>query len=96
MSALMTIFPSPFNDLQWPSCLTVHRATVVSPVPANDGMRQLIPSRAQPLSPVSTGARMAQVERVFKRYGPVTVTFARFFNILRQLNGIVAGMLGMS
>jgi membrane protein DedA with SNARE-associated domain len=42
-----------------------------------------------------TAARFDAVERVFARYGAVTVTFARFVNILRQLNGIVAGTLGM-
>ena len=40
-------------------------------------------------------ARFKVVEKVFLRYGPVTVVFARFFSILRQLNGIVAGTLGM-
>ena len=40
--------------------------------------------------------RYRAVERTFSRYGPVTVIFARFVNILRQLNGIVAGTLGMS
>src|SRR5262249_49302131 len=39
--------------------------------------------------------RVAKVEAVFRRYGPVTVAFARFFNVLRQLNGVVAGMMGM-
>ena len=42
-----------------------------------------------------TPARFDAVERVFARYGAATVTFARFVNILRQLNGIVAGTLGM-
>jgi membrane protein DedA with SNARE-associated domain len=42
-----------------------------------------------------TAARFDAVERVFARYGAVTVTFARFVNVLRQLNGIVAGTLGM-
>ena len=32
---------------------------------------------------------------MFARYGGATVTFARFFSVLRQLNGIVAGTLGM-
>lgn len=40
-------------------------------------------------------ARFSAVEKVFLRYGSVTVVFARFFSILRQLNGIVAGTLGM-
>ena len=43
-----------------------------------------------------TDERMRSVERIFARYGAATVLFAQFFNILRQLNGIVAGMLGMS
>ena len=37
----------------------------------------------------------AKIEEVFARYGPVTVAFARFVNILRQLNGVVAGTLNM-
>jgi membrane protein DedA with SNARE-associated domain len=43
-----------------------------------------------------TDERFNGIERVYVRYGPATVLFARFFSILRQLNGIVAGMLGMS
>jgi len=43
-----------------------------------------------------TDARINKVESIFLRYGPVTVVFARFVNILRQLNGIVAGTMGMS
>jgi membrane protein DedA with SNARE-associated domain len=43
-----------------------------------------------------TDARFTTVESIFRRYGSATVLFARFFNILRQLNGIVAGILGMS
>src|SRR5262245_35538316 len=35
------------------------------------------------------------IAAVFARYGAATVIFARFLNILRQLNGIVAGTLGM-
>jgi len=42
-----------------------------------------------------TAERLGKVEAVFARYGPVTVAFARFVNVLRQLNGIVAGSLGM-
>ena len=42
-----------------------------------------------------TASRFDAVERVFARYGAATVAFARFVNILRQLNGIVAGTLGM-
>ena len=41
-------------------------------------------------------ARMSAIESLFARYGSATVLFARFFSILRQLNGIVAGTLGMS
>jgi membrane protein DedA with SNARE-associated domain len=39
--------------------------------------------------------RLRKVEEIFARYGPVTVGFARFFNVLRQLNGVVAGTLEM-
>jgi len=39
--------------------------------------------------------RLNRVEAFFKRYGPVTVAFARFVTVLRQLNGVVAGMLKM-
>jgi len=42
-----------------------------------------------------TPQRFGKVEAVFARYGPVTVAFARFVNVLRQLNGIVAGILRM-
>ena len=42
-----------------------------------------------------TEARINAVENTFSRYGPATVVFARFFPILRQLNGIVAGALRM-
>jgi membrane protein DedA with SNARE-associated domain len=42
-----------------------------------------------------TEARFAWIEGLFARYGVLTVMFARFFNVLRQLNGIVAGTLGM-
>ncbi|MGH6800395.1 MAG: DedA family protein [Methylocella sp.] len=42
-----------------------------------------------------TAERLNRVEAFFKRYGPVTVAFARFVNVLRQLNGVVAGMLKM-
>ena len=42
-----------------------------------------------------TDERFNGIERVYVRYGSSTVLFARFFSILRQLNGIVAGMLGM-
>jgi membrane protein DedA with SNARE-associated domain len=42
-----------------------------------------------------TAARFSAIEAVFKRYGAATVAFARFVNVLRQLNGIMAGILGM-
>jgi membrane protein DedA with SNARE-associated domain len=42
-----------------------------------------------------TAQRLDRVEAVFARYGPLTVAFARFFNVLRQLNGVVAGTLKM-
>ena len=42
-----------------------------------------------------THARLERVEAFFARYGDVVIVFARFFVILRQLNGIVAGMLEM-
>lgn len=40
-------------------------------------------------------ARLATVEAAFARWGPATVAGARFVAVLRQLNGIVAGTLGM-
>ena len=43
-----------------------------------------------------TDERFTQIERTYVRYGYAAVLFARFFSILRQLNGILAGMLGMS
>jgi membrane protein DedA with SNARE-associated domain len=42
-----------------------------------------------------TTERLGRVEAVFARYGPATVAFARFMNVLRQLNGVVAGTLRM-
>jgi membrane protein DedA with SNARE-associated domain len=42
-----------------------------------------------------TPERLGKVEAVFARYGAFTVAFARFVNVLRQLNGVVAGMLRM-
>lgn len=39
--------------------------------------------------------RLTRVEAVFARYGAFTVGFARFMNVLRQLNGIAAGILKM-
>jgi len=41
-----------------------------------------------------TNERFSEIEKKYTRYS-ATVLFARFFSILRQLNGIVAGMLGM-
>jgi len=37
--------------------------------------------------------RLGRVEKAFAHYGAVVVGFARFVNVLRQLNGIVAGTL---
>jgi membrane protein YqaA with SNARE-associated domain len=37
-----------------------------------------------------------RVERFFQRYGGIIVVVARFFEILRQLNGVVAGTVGMT
>ncbi|KAA0972468.1 DedA family protein [Aureimonas fodinaquatilis] len=42
-----------------------------------------------------TEPRFAAVEKQFLRYGAWVVVFARFFVVLRQLNGIVAGITGM-
>jgi membrane protein DedA with SNARE-associated domain len=42
-----------------------------------------------------TPSRFDKIEGMFTKYGPVTVIFARFVNVLRQLNGVVAGTLGM-
>src|SRR5581483_3700956 len=41
-----------------------------------------------------THARLEKVEAVFARHDALAVCFARFFAVLRQLNGIVAGILG--
>ena len=43
-----------------------------------------------------TAERFSGIEATYIRYGYATVLFARFFSILRQLNGVLAGMLGMS
>jgi membrane protein DedA with SNARE-associated domain len=43
-----------------------------------------------------THAHIEQVEGFFARYGGAVVLFARFVVPLRQLNGIVAGILGMN
>lgn len=42
-----------------------------------------------------TEARFAKVEGVFDRFGAEVVLVARFFVLLRQLNGVAAGTLGM-
>lgn len=42
-----------------------------------------------------THGRLEHVEGFFERYGGAVVLFARFVVPLRQLNGIVAGILGM-
>jgi len=43
-----------------------------------------------------TDANLDRGEAVARRRGPVMVVFARFFVLLRQLNGIVAGSTGMT
>ena len=43
-----------------------------------------------------SASRLEHIEAVFRRYGPFTVAFARFFNVLRQLNGVVAGTMNMN
>lgn len=43
-----------------------------------------------------TERRLAAVEAFFRRYGGGVVLVARFFALLRQLNGIVAGSVGMT
>jgi membrane protein DedA with SNARE-associated domain len=43
-----------------------------------------------------TDERFSRIESRYIRYGYATVLFARFFSVLRQLNGVLAGMLGMS
>lgn len=40
-------------------------------------------------------AHLSRVEGFFSRYGGGMVITARFFEVLRQLNGIVAGSMGM-
>ncbi len=42
-----------------------------------------------------SAARQEKAERFFARYGPEIVIVARFFPLLRQLNGITAGSAGM-
>lgn len=43
-----------------------------------------------------TEGRLRKAEGFFRRYGAVVVVMARFFAVLRQLNGIVAGTVKMS
>jgi membrane protein DedA with SNARE-associated domain len=57
------------------------------------GGRQLILRDGRHLG--ITAARLARVEAFFHRYGAGVVIAARFFAILRQLNGLVAGTVGM-
>lgn len=42
-----------------------------------------------------TEARLAQAEALFARWGVGVVVVARFFVLLRQLNGVLAGSLGL-
>ena len=42
-----------------------------------------------------THERLKDVEEFFDRFGDIVIVFARFFIILRQFNGIVAGSLEM-
>ncbi|UXN66513.1 DedA family protein (plasmid) [Phyllobacterium sp. A18/5-2] len=42
-----------------------------------------------------TAERQAKLEQLFRRRGPVIVAGARFVVVLRQLNGLVAGSVGM-
>jgi membrane protein DedA with SNARE-associated domain len=42
-----------------------------------------------------TPARLAELERLFRRRGPIIVVGARFVVVLRQLNGLVAGSVAM-
>jgi len=42
-----------------------------------------------------TAERLGKVQAIFARYGQTVVVFARFLNILRQLNGVFAGTMKM-
>ena len=42
-----------------------------------------------------TPTRLADLERLFRRRGPIIVVAARFVVVLRQLNGLVAGSVAM-
>jgi membrane protein DedA with SNARE-associated domain len=57
------------------------------------GGRQLVLRHGRHLG--ITGERLDRVERLFGRFGGAVVLAARFFVLLRQLNGLVAGTLGM-
>ena len=43
-----------------------------------------------------TPERLDQLEELFRRRGPIIVFGARFVVVLRQLNGLVAGSVGMA
>lgn len=43
-----------------------------------------------------TDARLTRVEAILERYGPLIVAGARFVILLRQINGIAAGTIGMN
>jgi len=43
----------------------------------------------------ATEANLDRMENLARRYGPAMVVVARFFVVLRQLNGLVAGTSGM-
>lgn len=43
-----------------------------------------------------TPERLHTFEGVFERRGPIIVVTARFFVLLRQLNGLIAGSMGMA
>ncbi len=57
------------------------------------GGRRLVARHGARLG-ISAG-RLNQAERFFAHYGPEVVIIARFFPLLRQLNGIVAGSAAM-
>lgn len=42
-----------------------------------------------------TPARLERAEEFFRRHGAAVVTWARFVDVLRQTNGIIAGTVGM-
>ena len=57
------------------------------------GARRLLSGKKSRFTALS--GRLAYVQKFFTRYGGGIVLFARFFEILRQLNGVVAGLSGM-